>query len=62
VTVPTQWGPVQGKRGWREGGQSVFTPEYEDCARVARLHGIALRDVYAEVNRQDAKSAKEDRE
>jgi pyridinium-3,5-bisthiocarboxylic acid mononucleotide nickel chelatase len=51
VTVPTKWGPVQGKRGWREGGQSVFTPEYEDCARVARLHGIALREVYAEVKK-----------
>jgi hypothetical protein len=46
VTVQTPWGPVRGKRGWREGGPSVFTPEYEDCARVARLHGIALRAVY----------------
>ena len=36
VTVQTPWGPVQGKRGWREGGPAVFTPEYEDCARVAR--------------------------
>lgn len=51
LTVSTKWGPVQGKRGWREGGPSVFTPEYEDCARVARQHGIALRAVYAEVRR-----------
>jgi uncharacterized protein (TIGR00299 family) protein len=49
VTVPTVWGPVQGKRGWREGGLEVFTPEYEDCARVARQHGVALREVYAQV-------------
>ncbi len=49
VTVPTRWGPIQGKRGWREGGPSVFAPEYEDCARVARQHGVALREVYAEV-------------
>jgi len=48
LTVSTKWGPIQGKRGWRERGPSVFTPEYEDCARVARQHGIALREVYAE--------------
>jgi pyridinium-3,5-bisthiocarboxylic acid mononucleotide nickel chelatase len=49
VTVATPWGAIRGKRGWREGGASVFTPEYEDCARVARQHGIALREVYAAV-------------
>jgi uncharacterized protein (TIGR00299 family) protein len=49
VTVATPWGPIRGKRGWRAGGPSVFTPEYEDCARVARQHGIALREVYATV-------------
>ncbi len=51
VTVSTPWGPVRGKRGWREGGPSVFTPEYDDCARVARQHGVALREVYAAVRR-----------
>ncbi len=51
VTVQTPWGLVQGKRGWREGGPDVFSPEYEDCARVARLHGVALRDVYATVRK-----------
>ncbi|HTU91942.1 MAG TPA: nickel pincer cofactor biosynthesis protein LarC [Gemmataceae bacterium] len=49
VTVETPWGPIRGKRGWREGGACVFTPEYEDCARVARERGIALREVYAVV-------------
>jgi hypothetical protein len=49
VTVETRWGAVRGKRGWRAEGLSVFTPEYEDCARVARQHGIALREVYAAV-------------
>jgi uncharacterized protein (TIGR00299 family) protein len=46
LTVQTQWGPVQGKRGWREGAAAVFTPEYESCARVAREQGVALREVY----------------
>jgi uncharacterized protein (TIGR00299 family) protein len=51
VTVETPWGPVKGKRGWREGGPEVFTPEYEDCARVAREHGVPLREVYTAVRR-----------
>lgn len=51
ATVETPWGPVRGKRGWRAGGPSVFTPEYEDCARVARQHGVALREVYAAVRK-----------
>jgi uncharacterized protein (TIGR00299 family) protein len=51
VTISTPWGPIRGKRGWRAGGASVFTPEYEDCARVARQHGIALREVYTTVRR-----------
>jgi pyridinium-3,5-bisthiocarboxylic acid mononucleotide nickel chelatase len=51
VTVSTPWGPIRGKRGWREGGPSVFTPEYDDCARVAREHGVALREVYTMVRR-----------
>jgi uncharacterized protein (TIGR00299 family) protein len=51
VTVETPWGPVKAKRGWREGGPDVVTPEYEDCARIAREHGVALRDVFDCVSR-----------
>lgn len=51
VTVETPWGPVQAKRGWRGDGFEVVTPEYDDCARVAREHGVPLRDVYAAVRR-----------
>ena len=50
VTVPTPWGPIRAKRGWQE-GLSVVTPEYDDCARIAREHGVPLREVY-EVVRQ----------
>jgi uncharacterized protein (TIGR00299 family) protein len=46
-TVETPWGSVQGKLGWRDGLPPSFSPEYEDCARVARERGVALREVYA---------------
>jgi hypothetical protein len=62
VTVATSWGPIRGKRGWRAGGPSVFTPEYEDCARVAHQHGIALREVYTAVRRAHQKSHHESHE
>ena len=49
VSVSTPWGPVKAKRGWRD-GLSIVTPEYEECARVAREHGIPLREVYSAVS------------
>ncbi len=51
VTVETPWGPVQGKLSWLEGRPPLFAPEYEDCARVARQHSVALREVYAQAQR-----------
>jgi pyridinium-3,5-bisthiocarboxylic acid mononucleotide nickel chelatase len=46
VRVETPWGQIEAKRGWRADGFEVVTPEYEDCARVAREHGLPLRVVY----------------
>jgi uncharacterized protein (TIGR00299 family) protein len=58
-TVETPWGSVQGKLGWLEGRPPVFSPEYEDCARVARQHGVALREVYEQAQRAyDAQRAR----
>lgn len=48
ATVDTPWGPVRAKRGWRD-GLAVLTPEFDDCARLAREHGVPLREVYAAV-------------
>jgi uncharacterized protein (DUF111 family) len=51
VEVETPWGKVRAKRGWRGNSFEVLTPEFEDCARVAREHGVPLRDVYAALRR-----------
>jgi uncharacterized protein (TIGR00299 family) protein len=48
VTVDTPFGPVKAKKGWREGVE-IVTPEYEDCARIARERGVPLRAVYEAV-------------
>ena len=48
--VPTRFGPVKGKKGRRE-GLTIFTPEFEICARIARESGVPLREVYAEAQR-----------
>jgi uncharacterized protein (DUF111 family) len=46
--VTTPWGPVQGKLGWTDGKPAIFTPEYEECARLARQNGVPLREVYSQ--------------
>lgn len=48
IQVETEWGPIGAKKGWRD-GLHLTTPEYEDCARVARIHGVPLREVYDRV-------------
>ena len=43
--VETPWGPVRAKIG-RRSAVEVCTPEYEECARVAREQGVPLRVIY----------------
>jgi uncharacterized protein (TIGR00299 family) protein len=51
VTVETPWGPVKAKRGWRD-GHGIITPEYDDCARLAREYSVPLREVYQTISRR----------
>ena len=44
--VQTPFGAVKGKLGWFEGRPPVFSPEYDDCARVALSQNVPLREVY----------------
>ncbi len=52
ISVETNWGSVRAKKGWRA-GLTIVTPEYEDCARVAREHDVPLREVFAAVQRAE---------
>jgi pyridinium-3,5-bisthiocarboxylic acid mononucleotide nickel chelatase len=54
--VITPWGPLKAKRGWRDGLELV-TPEFEDCARIARENGIPIREVYAAIARMVSPSS-----
>lgn len=45
VRVATPWGEIRGKLGWLEGGEPIFTPEFDDCAAVAREKAVAIEDV-----------------
>lgn len=56
VSVETPWGPVKAKRGWR-GGLELVTPEYDDCARLAREQGVPLREVYDAVRLATSRAA-----
>lgn len=46
VCVQTPWGEVQVKVGARGGKVLKATPEYADCARLAREHNRPVREVY----------------
>ena len=44
--VTTTFGPIKGKLGWIEGRAPTFSPEHDDCARVAAEQGVVLREVH----------------
>jgi len=46
VAVATPLGAVRVKVGRRAGAVVTASPEYEDCLRLAREHGIPFRQVY----------------
>jgi len=43
--VETPWGPVRVKEKWLDGECFTISPEYEDCARIAREQGLPLQAV-----------------
>lgn len=49
-TVDTPWGPVRVKLKLLQ-DREIVAPEYEDCARLARAHNLALQQVYEAARR-----------
>jgi uncharacterized protein (DUF111 family) len=47
----TPWGTVRVKEKWLDGRPVSFAPEYEDCARIAREHGLPLSLVQEQARR-----------
>ncbi|MHB0856027.1 MAG: nickel pincer cofactor biosynthesis protein LarC2 [Anaerolineae bacterium] len=45
--VETPWGSVRRKLKLLNGQMVAAKPEYEDCARLAREHGVPIQDVMA---------------
>ena len=43
--VQTSWGPVRVKEKWLSGRLHSVSPEYEDCADIARRHSVPLSRV-----------------
>jgi hypothetical protein len=44
--VETPWGKVRVKEKWLAGERFAISPEYEDCAHIARTHSIPLHQVF----------------
>ncbi len=49
--VVTTWGTVRVKEKWLDGRLSGLAPEFEDCAALAREHGLSWERVYREALR-----------
>lgn len=50
-SVQTRFGPVGVKLAGRGDGVVTMSPEYDDCRKAAREHGVPLAQVYDEVRR-----------
>jgi len=48
-TVDTPYGPVRIKEAYYQGKKIRTKPEYDDCAAIAREHGISIGKVYQDL-------------
>ena len=49
--VETSWGKVRVKEKWLAGERTATSPEYEDCARIARAQSVPLHQVFDAVRK-----------
>ena len=48
-TVETTWGTVRIKDAYYHGKKLRTKPEYDDCAAIARKHGVSIEEVYRQI-------------
>ena len=52
ISTITPFGPMRIKVVRGLDGRADYSPEYDDCKRAARKHGVALREVVEQVLQQ----------
>ncbi len=62
VEVETTFGMIRGKLGWLDDRAPTFSPEYDDCARVASAASVALREVYDAAHAAYAEQQQQERD
>ena len=50
-TLKTPYGPVKVKVGSLDGGILKFSPEYEDCKKIARREKLPIKKIYEDVRK-----------
>lgn len=53
--VSTDWGPIAGKKIVGPDGSVRFSPEYDDCAKIARRENLPVQSVIEAANRAYSK-------
>ena len=56
--VETEWGSVRGKIVYLPHGETRFSPEYEDCAKLSKTANVSLREVMDAANHAAKTEAK----
>ena len=54
IELESPWGKIAVKKVTRPDGTSYVLPEYEACRKIARAHGLPLKDVYHWVTARNA--------
>lgn len=48
VPVETPWGVVEMKVGYYEGELKQYSPEFQQCEKIAKQNGVPIKRIYAE--------------
>ena len=49
ISVQSKWGEVRVKRKWLNDAVIQYSPEYEDCKRIAEVNDLSIINVIEEL-------------